>query len=57
MKFIRMENCNKIMKLEEEIRLPIINSNTIEERNLIFMNSFCKIYVTFSLFPNLDSHI
>ena len=54
---IGTEDCNEIIKLEEEIRLPTINSNIVEKRNLTFMNAVCKIYVTFSLFPNLNSHI
>ena len=54
---IRTEDCNEIIKLEEEIRLPTVNSNIVEERNLTFMNVICKIYVTFSLFRNLISHI
>jgi len=45
------------MKLEEEIGLPTINSNIVEERNLTFMNAVCKIHVTFSFFPNLNFHI
>jgi len=54
---IRTEDRNEIIKLEEEIRLPTINSNIVEDRNLTFVNAVCKIYVTFSLFPNLNSHI
>ena len=47
---IRTENCNEIIKLEEEIRLPTIDSNIVVEKNLTFMNADYKIYVTFSLF-------
>jgi len=54
---IRTEDCNGIIKLKEEIRLPTINSNIVKERNLTFINAVCEIYVTFSLFPNLNSHI
>ena len=54
---IRTEDCNEIIKLEKEIRLPTINSNIVEERNFTFMKAVCKIYVTFSLFPNLNSQI
>jgi len=53
---IRTEDCKEIIKLEEEIRLLTINSNIVEERNLTFMNAVCKIYVTFSLFPNLNAY-
>ena len=45
------------IELEEEIRVPTINSNIVEERNLTFIIAVCKIYVTFSLFPNLNSDI
>jgi len=55
--FAGTKDCNEIIKLEEEIGLPTINSNIVEERNLTFMNAVCKIYLTFSLFPNLNSHI
>jgi len=44
---IRTEDCNEIMKLEEEIRLSTINSNIVEERKLTFINAVCKIYVTY----------
>jgi len=36
---IRTEDWNEMIKLEEEIRLPTINSNTVEERNLTFMKA------------------
>ena len=54
---IRIEDCNEIIRLEEEIRLPTVNLNIVEEKNLTFMNAVCKIYITFSLFQNLNSHI
>jgi len=57
MLLIRTEDCKEIIKLGEEIRFPTINLNIVEERNLTFMNVVCKIYVTFSLFRNLSSHI
>jgi len=53
---IRTEDCYEMIKSEEEIRLPTINSNVVEERYLTFMNAVCE-NVTFSLFPNLNSHI
>jgi len=53
---IRTEDWNEIMKLEEELWLPTINSSIVEERNLTFMNAVCKIYVIFSLFSNLSFH-
>ena len=31
--FIRTEECNKIIKIEDEIRLPAINSNLVEVNN------------------------
>jgi len=30
---IRIKDSNKIIKLDEEIRLPTINSNIVEKRN------------------------
>jgi len=47
---LTFEDYNEIIKLEEEIRLPTINSNIVEERNFTFINAVCKIYITFSLF-------
>jgi len=54
---IRTEDCSEIIKLEEEIRFPTIDSNIVEERNLTFINVVYKIYVPFSLLPNFNSHI
>jgi len=33
---IRTDDYNELIKLEEEIWLPIINSNIVEKRNLYF---------------------
>jgi len=46
---IRTEDWNEIMKLEEELRFPTINSSIVEERNLTFINAVCKIYIIFLL--------
>ena len=54
---IRTEDCNEIIKFKEQIRLPTINLNIVEEKNLTFMNAVCKIYITFSLFQNLNSQL
>ena len=43
--------------IEREIKFATVNLNIVEERNLTFIHAVGKIYITFSLFPNLNSDI
>ena len=48
---LTFEDCNEIMKIEDEMKFATVNLNIVEVNNLIVVNSFWNFYVTFFLIP------
>ena len=44
------------MKIEDEMKFAKVDLNIAEKKNFTFTDAVCKIYVTFFLFPNHNSH-